>query len=77
MTASHEFLNPAPGLDEDAVTGSAHATIVPYWAERLGKTRLKARQASPRGGALDCTLDGARVTLAGHATLYLEGTITV
>jgi PhzF family phenazine biosynthesis protein len=70
-------LNPAPGLDEDAVTGSAHGTIVPYWAERLGKTRLKARQASPRGGALDCTLDGDRVTLAGQARLYLEGMITV
>jgi PhzF family phenazine biosynthesis protein len=70
-------LAPAPGLDEDPVTGSAHCTLIPYWAARLGKTRLRARQASPRGGTLDCTLDGDRVTLAGSATLYMEGTITV
>ena len=59
------------------MTGSAHCMLVPYWAERLGKTRLKARQASPRGGLLSCEMKGASVVLAGQATLYLEGTITV
>jgi predicted PhzF superfamily epimerase YddE/YHI9 len=59
------------------VTGSAHCQLIPYWEQRLGKTRLSARQISPRGGALSCTLDGERVTIAGQARLYLEGTITV
>jgi predicted PhzF superfamily epimerase YddE/YHI9 len=68
---------PAPGIDEDAVTGSAHCTIVPYWIGRLGKPKLKAHQASPRDGELACSLHGERVTLAGHARLYLEGTISI
>jgi predicted PhzF superfamily epimerase YddE/YHI9 len=59
------------------VTGSAHATIVPYWSGRLGKSRIVARQVSPRGGALTGELDGDRVILAGSARLYLEGTITL
>ena len=71
------FFAPARGVDEDPVTGSAHCTLIPYWAERLGKTRLEARQLSRRGGALSCALHGDRVTIAGRAVLYLEGTITI
>ena len=71
------FFAPARGVDEDPVTGSSHCTLIPYWATRLGKTRLNARQLSPRGGALSCTIDGDRVTIAGRAMPYLEGTITV
>jgi PhzF family phenazine biosynthesis protein len=71
------FFAPGAGIDEDPVTGSAHCQLIPYWANRLGQTRLAARQISPRGGALTCALEGDRVTIAGQAQLYLEGTITV
>jgi predicted PhzF superfamily epimerase YddE/YHI9 len=72
------FFAPAHGINEDPVTGSSHCTLIPYWAKRLGKTEfLKARQVSRRGGALDCTLNGDRVTIAGRAVLYLEGQITL
>jgi PhzF family phenazine biosynthesis protein len=71
------FFAPARGVDEDPVTGSAHCTLIPYWAERLGKTRLEARQLSRRGGALSCVLRGDRVTIAGRAALYLTGTISL
>lgn len=71
------FFAPARGVNEDPVTGSAHCTLIPYWAERLGRDRLEARQVSPRGGALSCALKGDRVTIAGRAVLYLEGTITI
>jgi predicted PhzF superfamily epimerase YddE/YHI9 len=68
---------PAYGINEDPVTGSAHCMLIPYWAERLGKTRLEARQISRRGGALSCALNGDRVTIAGRAALYLTGTIDI
>ena len=71
------FFVPAAGIDEDPVTGSAHCQLIPYWAKRLGKERLAARQVSQRGGTLSCALEGDRVTIAGQARLYLEGTITV
>ena len=71
------YFAPNHGVDEDPVTGSAHCVLTPYWAKRLGKNELTARQVSARGGDLHCTLRGDRVTLAGHAVLYLEGTITV
>jgi PhzF family phenazine biosynthesis protein len=71
------FFAPAHGVPEDPVTGSAHCTLIPYWAERLGKSRLEARQLSQRGGRLWCGLQGDRVTIAGRAVLYLEGTITI
>jgi PhzF family phenazine biosynthesis protein len=71
------FFAPAHGVPEDPVTGSAHCTLIPYWAERLGKTRLEARQLSRRGGRLSCGLQQDRVTIAGRAVLYLEGTITI
>ena len=66
---------PAAGIDEDPVTGSAHTTLTPYWANRLGKSELVARQLSPRGGTLYCTHRGERVTIAGEAVLYLRGEI--
>jgi PhzF family phenazine biosynthesis protein len=71
------FFAPARGVPEDPVTGSAHCTLIPYWAERLGKSRLEARQLSSRGGRLWCGLSGDRVTIAGRAVPYLEGTITI
>jgi predicted PhzF superfamily epimerase YddE/YHI9 len=66
---------PNAGIDEDPVTGAAHTTLVPYWAERLGKTKLAARQVSKRGGELECELVGDRVILVGRARTYLEGTL--
>ncbi|MFY9893688.1 MAG: PhzF family phenazine biosynthesis protein [Xanthobacteraceae bacterium] len=71
------FFAPVQGIAEDPVTGSAHCTLVPYWAKRLGKTEFEARQVSRRGGALSCALDGNRVSIAGGAVLYLEGRIEV
>lgn len=68
---------PAQGIPEDPVTGSTHCTLIPYWAARLGKTVLSARQVSARGGDLACTLAGDRVRIGGKAVLYLEGRITV
>ena len=61
---------PKMGLSEDPVCGSGHCHIIPYWAGRLGKTELVARQASPRGGTLYCRMEGDRVALAGRAALY-------
>ena len=74
------FFGPQSGIDEDPVTGSAHTTLVPYWAEKLGKTELTARQLSKRGGYLRCKLndDGetpARVDISGKVQLYLTGEI--
>ncbi len=71
------FFAPAQGVDEDPVTGSAHCTLIPYWAARLGKTRLTARHLSRRGGSLSCELRGERVSIAGRAVLYLQGEIEV
>jgi len=71
------FFAPKAGIPEDPVTGSAHSTLAPYWAARLGKTRLRARQISRRGGELECVLRGDRVEIAGRAVTYLEGTILV
>ncbi len=63
---------PGAGIDEDPVTGSAHAIIVPYWAARLGRNRFTAFQASARGGHLDCTLAGDRVILGGRCVTTVE-----
>ena len=71
------FFAPAAGIPEDPVTGSAHCTLIPYWAERLGKTELAARQISARGGELACRLNGDRVLIAGRAVEYLRGEISV
>jgi PhzF family phenazine biosynthesis protein len=71
------FFAPDEGVPEDPVTGSAHCVLTPYWAKRLGKKTMKARQVSPRGGDLLCTHDGARTILAGPCALYMTGEITV
>ena len=71
------FFAPKQGVPEDPVTGSAHCTLVPYWAARLGKVELEARQLSRRGGALRCALNGNRVSIGGRAVVYLEGQISV
>ena len=69
------FFAPKFGIDEDPVTGSAHCTLAPLWAGRLGKTSLRARQISHRGGELRCELAGERVRIGGQAAAYLEGEI--
>jgi PhzF family phenazine biosynthesis protein len=61
------------GIDEDPVTGSAHAALVPFWAEKLGRGRFDAWQASKRGGLLECELRGDRVRLGGGAVTVIEG----
>lgn len=71
------YFAPACGIDEDPVTGSAHTRIVPYWAGRLGKERLVARQASARGGVLTGTVRGDRIILAGASRAFLHGTISL
>jgi len=71
------FFAPSFGIPEDPVTGSAHSTLTPYWAARLGKLRLRARQVSARRGELVCELLGDRVALEGRCALYLEGTIEI
>jgi PhzF family phenazine biosynthesis protein len=71
------FFAPYYGVPEDPVTGSAHCALTPFWAKRLGKKTLKARQASPRGGDLLCTDDGARTIIQGDCALYLTGEIEI
>lgn len=67
------FFAPSLGIEEDHVTGSAHCTLAPYWAERLKKKRMKAKQLSPRGGELECEVVDDRVLLRGHAVTYFIG----
>ena len=71
------FFAPKAGIDEDPVTGSAHCNLIPYWADRLGKSQLRAQQVSPRLGDLWCELRGERVGIAGECVEYLRGTIRV
>jgi len=71
------YFAPGGGIPEDPVTGSAHSVLTPYWAERLGKTSLTARQVSKRGGFLKVELKGDRVMIAGQAALYMRGRIAV
>lgn len=71
------FFAPKYGIPEDPVTGAAHCALAPYWAGRLGKNQLEARQVSQRGGEITCRVHGDRVTLIGSAVLYLEGDIHV
>lgn len=71
------FFAPAVGVNEDAVCGSAHTTLTPYWAKELGKNELKALQLSERTGEVYCTFLNERVELAGKAVLYLKGEIFV
>jgi PhzF family phenazine biosynthesis protein len=75
----HDFISrgffPAYGINEDPVTGSAHTLLTPYWAKRLKKKRLTARQVSARGGDLICEVKGKKVRLTGKAITYLSGQI--
>lgn len=64
-------------INEDPVCGSAHCDLIPYWAKRLGKTKMTAYQASPRGGVLYCEDRGDRVRIGGHAVLYSEAEVRV
>lgn len=66
---------PGAGIPEDPVTGSAHCNIVPYWSEKLGRTKLFCQQLSPRHGNLQCELAGGRVLMSGKCVLYLRGEI--
>ncbi len=71
------FFAPQSGISEDPVTGSAHTTLAPYWAERLGRTELTARQLSKRGGRLQCRIAGDRVEISGQARVYMTGEIEI
>lgn len=69
------FFAPNVGVNEDPVTGSAHTSLIPFWAGKLHKKKMKAMQLSERGGELWCTLSGDRVLIAGKAVTYLRGQI--
>lgn len=69
------WFGPNVGVNEDPVTGSAHTSLAPFWAERLGKKVLSAEQGGSRRGQLRCEVQGPRVLICGKATLYLQGTI--
>lgn len=69
------FFAPGAGIPEDPVTGSAHCELIPYWAARLGKTKMFARQISARGGEIWCEHQGDRVRIGGRGVLYLKGEI--
>ncbi len=69
------FFAPAAGINEDPVTGSAHCTLIPFWAQRLGKKELRAAQLSKRGGEVFCRDCGDRVLIGGRAVEYLRGEI--
>lgn len=71
------FFAPRLGIPEDPVTGSAHCTLAPYWAGRLGTHLLSARQVSKRGGSIRCELKGDRVLLSGSAVTFMEAEITL
>jgi len=71
------YFKPSYGMPEDPVTGSVHCALAPYWADRLGKSQLHARQLSERGGELWCETAEARVILKGHAVLTLRGSLQI
>lgn len=71
------FFCPGFGIDEDPVTGSAHSIMAPYWAEKLGKTSLTARQLSKRGGEVHCDVKGDRLDIKGQCVLYMRGEIEI
>jgi predicted PhzF superfamily epimerase YddE/YHI9 len=68
---------PAWGVDEDPVTGSAHAALAPFWAERLARDRFTAYQASRRGGVVDCRIEGERAILGGRCVTVIQGIFTI
>lgn len=69
------FFGPQVGIDEDPVTGSAHCTLVPYWAGRLHTNALQGRQISARGGELACELRDGRVFMTGTAVTFMRGVV--
>jgi predicted PhzF superfamily epimerase YddE/YHI9 len=71
------FFAPADGIPEDPVTGSAHCVLAPYWAKRLGRQRMTARQVSARGGTVLCEMAGDRVRLSGQVAPYLQGIVRI
>ncbi len=71
------FFAPQCGVNEDPVTGSAHTTLIPYWAKQLSKNQMSAIQLSPRKGFLECTFMGDRVDISGEGKLYLKGEIFI
>ncbi len=71
------FFAPKFGISEDPVTGSAYTQLIPYWSSRLGKSQLKAKQVSSRGGKLLCELKGDRVLISGSAVTYMVGSIEI
>lgn len=71
------FFAPQLGVSEDPVTGSAHTVLAPYWARRLKKNAMHARQVSSRGGDLGCEVVGERVRLSGRAVLYMKGEVSL
>jgi PhzF family phenazine biosynthesis protein len=71
------FFAPSAGINEDPVTGSAHSQLIPFWAEKLGKKKMFAKQISSRGGELQCGMWGDRVTMAGQCVFYMKGEITL
>jgi len=71
------FFAPNAGVPEDPVTGSSHSTLIPFWSERLHKTKMVAKQLSKRGGTLYCEDCKERVKISGHAILYLSGEICI
>ena len=71
------FFAPSVGIDEDPVTGSAHSQLIPFWSEKLNKTKMFARQLSARGGELWVEHSGDRVTMAGECVFYMKGDIEI
>ncbi len=71
------FFAPAVGINEDPVTGSAHTTLIPFWSEKLKKSKMIAKQISKRGGELLCENKGERVVISGKAVTYLKGQIEI
>lgn len=70
------YFAPSYGINEDPVTGSTHCSLVPYWAELLGRNKLMAKQVSARGGELRCELQTDRVQISGQAVLTLRGELS-
>ena len=71
------FFGPNCGVEEDPVTGSAHTSLTPFWTAKLGKTNLKAKQISERGGILECELKNDRILISGSCKAYLIGEIFI
>jgi PhzF family phenazine biosynthesis protein len=71
------FFAPRVGVPEDPVTGSSHATLIPFWAERLNQNKMTAKQLSNRGGTLYCEFKGERVIISGKAILFMQGEILI